>query len=147
MNHTLAIVKPDAVESGCTGRIVAHLEAAGFRLKAVRMLAMTRAQAGSFYAVHRRRPFYESLVSFMTSGPCVPIVLEAPDAVSALRRAIGATDPAEAAEGTVRRLYAQSKERNAVHGSDSDENARKEIAFFFPEFEAGGEGRSNASAS
>ncbi len=136
-NRTLAIVKPDAVESGDAGRIVAHLEAAGFKLKAVRMLAMTRAQAQAFYAVHRDRPFYESLVSFMTSGPCVPMVLEAPQAVSGLRRAIGATDPAEAAEGTVRRLYAQSKERNAVHGSDSDENARKEIEFFFPEFSAG----------
>lgn len=151
MNHTLAIVKPDAVEGGCTGRIVAHLEAAGFKLKAVRMLVMTRAQASAFYAVHRQRPFYDSLVSFMTSGPCVPIVLEAPNAVSELRRAIGATDPAEAAEGTVRRLYAQSKERNAVHGSDSDENARKEIDFFFPDFAAGNDasetGRPVAQAS
>ena len=135
MNLTLAIIKPDATGSGKTGRIVAHLEASGFIVRALRMLTMTTRQARSFYAVHRERPFYDSLVSFMTSGPCIPIVLEAPDAVRRLRQAIGATDPAEADEGTVRRLYAESRERNAIHGSDSDDNARREIGFFFTEAE------------
>lgn len=133
MNQTLAIIKPDATRSGNAGRILAHLEAAGFTLKAARMLRMTRAQARSFYAVHSERPFYDSLVEFMTSGPCIPMVLEAPDAVPRLREAIGATDPAEAAEGTVRRLHAESKERNAIHASDSNENASREIGFFFTE--------------
>ena len=135
MNLTLAIIKPDATGSGAAGRIVAHLEATGFTVRGLRMLTMTTRQARSFYAVHRERPFYDSLVSFMTSGPCIPIVLEAPDAVMRLRQTIGATDPAEAAEGTVRRLYAESRERNAIHGSDSDDNARREIGFFFTEAE------------
>ncbi len=135
MNQTLAIIKPDATGNGKAGLILAHLESAGFTLHAARMLTMTRAQAGSFYAVHRERPFYDSLVAFMTSGPCIPMVLEAPGAVLKLREVIGATDPAEAAAGTVRRLHAESKERNAVHGSDSDENARREIGFFFSEAE------------
>lgn len=135
MNHTLAIIKPDAVARGRTGLIVAHLEGAGFRLLAARLLTLTRAAARAFYAVHRERPFYDSLVAFMTSGPCLPIVLEAPGAVAKLRETIGATDPAEAAVGTVRRLYAESKERNAVHGSDSDANALREIGFFFAERE------------
>ena len=135
MNQTLAIIKPDATESGKAGQILAHVESAGFTLKAARMLRMTRSQARSFYAVHRQRPFYNSLVAFMTSAPCIPMVLEASEAVAKLREVIGATDPAEAAEGTVRRLYAESKERNAIHASDSDENARREIAFFFPEAE------------
>lgn len=135
MNQTLAIIKPDATGSGAAGKIVAHLEVAGFAVRGLRMLTMTTAQARSFYAVHRARPFYDSLVAFMTSGPCIPIALEAPEAVAKLRRAIGATDPAEAEEGTVRRLYAESKERNAIHGSDSDDNARREIGFFFTESE------------
>lgn len=135
MNHTLAIIKPDAVAAGRTGLIVAHLEGAGLRLLAARLLTLTRADAGAFYAVHRERPFYDSLVAFMTSGPCLPVVLEAPGAVAKLRETIGATDPAEAAVGTVRRLYAESKERNAVHGSDSDANALREIGFFFAERE------------
>ena len=135
MNHTLAIVKPDAVAGGRTGLIVAQLEGAGFRLLAARLLTLTRADARAFYAVHRERPFYDSLVAFMTSGPCLPVVLEAPGAVAKLRATIGATDPAEAAAGTVRRLYAESKERNAVHGSDSDANALREIGFFFAERE------------
>ena len=133
MNQTLAIIKPDATGSGKAGRILAHLEGAGFTLRAARMLRMTRAQARSFYAVHSARPFYDSLVDFMTSGPCIPLVLEAPDAVPRLRGVIGATDPAEAAAGTVRRLYAESRERNAIHASDSNENASREIAFFFAE--------------
>ena len=102
------------------------------RLRAARVLHLTPAQAGEFYAVHKGRPFYGELVAFMTSAPCMPIVLEREGAVAALREAIGATDPAEAAEGTVRKLYAESKGRNAIHASDSDENAAREIAFFFP---------------
>ncbi len=135
MNQTLAIIKPDATANGNVGRIIAHLESAGFVVRALRMVTLTEAQARVFYDVHRERPFYDSLVAFMTSGPCVPMVLEAESAVTRYREVIGATDPAEAAPGTVRRLYAESKERNAVHGSDSPENARREIAFFFAESE------------
>ena len=135
MNQTLAIIKPDATASGKAGQIIVQLESAGFNLKAARMLTMTLAQARSFYEVHRDRPFYDSLVAFMTSAPCIPMVLEAPNAVRRLRQVIGATDPAEAAPGTVRRLHAESKERNAIHGSDSDPNARREIGFFFAECE------------
>jgi nucleoside-diphosphate kinase len=131
MSFTLAIVKPDAVASGKAGRVLAHLEEHGFRIRALRMLTLSEAQAGEFYAVHRERPFYGSLVTFMTSGPCVPVLLEREDAVKALRETIGATDPAEAAPGTVRALFAESKERNAIHASDSDENAEREAAFFF----------------
>jgi len=131
MSLTLAILKPDSVEAGKTGDILAHLEDAGFTIRAMRMTRLSSAQAEAFYLVHRERPFYESLVSFMTSGPVVPLVLEAEDAVSKLREAIGATDPAEAGEGTVRRLFAHSKERNAIHASDSGDNAAEEIAFFF----------------
>jgi nucleoside-diphosphate kinase len=131
MTQTLAIIKPDAVASGKAGTVLAHLEAAGFTVRALRMTRLTAPQAEAFYAVHRGRPFYGSLCRFMTSGPCVPMVLERDDAVQRLRAVIGATDPAEAAPGTVRRLYAESKERNAIHASDSDENAAREIAFFF----------------
>ncbi len=131
MSQTLAIIKPDATAAGHAGRIIAHLESSGFAVRALRMTTLTQLQARSFYEVHRERPFYPSLVAFMTSGPCIPIVLEAEDAVARLRQAIGATDPAQAAEGTVRRLYAESVERNAIHGSDSNENARREIGFFF----------------
>ena len=130
-NYTLAIVKPDAVASGKAGKIIAHLEGQGFKVRALRMVRLTEAQAGEFYAVHRERPFYGSLVSFMTSGPAIPMLLEKADAVKSLRDAIGATDPAEAAAGTVRALFAESKERNAIHASDSDENATREAAFFF----------------
>lgn len=130
-NRTLAIVKPDAFASGKAGKIVAHLEAAGFRLIAARVTTLSPAQAGEFYAVHRERPFFASLTAFMTSGKCMPLVLEKVDAVASLRTAIGSTDPKEAAEGTIRKLYAESKERNAIHASDSDENAEREIAFFF----------------
>jgi nucleoside-diphosphate kinase len=130
---TLTIVKPDAFGAGKAGKIIAHLESAGFRVRAARVMRMTEAQAGEFYAVHRERPFYKSLVTFMTSGHCMPIILEKPGAVAALRKAIGATDPAEAEPGTVRKLYAESKERNAIHASDSDENAAREARFFFAE--------------
>jgi len=135
MSRTLAIIKPDAVESGKAGKILAHLEDAGFTVRALRMTRLTRAQAGAFYAVHQGRPFYDELVEFMTSGPVIPMILEAEDAVTRLREVIGATDPAEAAEGTVRRLYAESKGRNAIHASDSDENAAVEMAFFFSRHE------------
>ena len=135
MNQTLAIIKPDATANSKAGQIIAHLESDGFRLAAARMLTMTRAQARSFYEVHRNRPFYDSLVAFMTSGPCIALVLEAPGAVRRLRQVIGATDPVEAAPGTVRQLYAESRERNAIHGSDSAPSARREIGFFFAKWE------------
>jgi nucleoside-diphosphate kinase len=135
MNRTLAIIKPDAVASGRAGKILAHLEEAGFQVKAARMTRMGPDQAGAFYAVHRERPFYRDLVAFMTSGPCMPMVLEAEGAVAKLREVIGATDPAEAAPDTVRKLYAENKERNAIHASDSDENAELEISFFFSRHE------------
>ena len=134
-NFTLTIIKPDAFLSGKAGKIIAHLEGAGFRVRAARVMRLTEKQAGEFYAVHRERPFYQSLVTFMTSGTCMPLILEKPGAVAALRKAIGATDPAEAEAGTVRKLYAESKERNAIHASDSDENAVREARFFFAESE------------
>ena len=132
-NTTLTIIKPDAFGTGKAGRIIALLEEKGFTVRAARVMQLTTAQAGEFYAVHRGRPFYAELVQFMTSGPCMPMVLEKADAVLALRDAIGATDPAEAAAGTVRKLYAESKGRNAIHASDSDENAQREARFFFAE--------------
>jgi nucleoside-diphosphate kinase len=132
-NYTLTIVKPDAFGTAKAGKIIALLEEKGFRVQAARVLHLTTKQAGAFYAVHRERPFYGELVEFMTSGPCMPLVLEKANAVLALRDAIGATDPAEAAEGTVRKLYAESKGRNAIHASDSDENAAREVRFFFAE--------------
>ena len=135
---TLAIIKPDAVHNALTGKIVAHLEAAGFRIRAARLVRLTPAQAEAFYEVHRERPFYRPLVTFMTSGPALALALERADAVAHLRQVIGATDPAEAKAGTVRKLYAESKERNAIHASDSPENAAREIAFFFPESELRG---------
>src|SRR5687767_15742840 len=115
--YTLTIIKPDAFSSGKAGKIIAHLESAGFKVRAARVMRMTEAQAGEFYAVHRERPFYKSRVTFMTSGKCMPWVLEKDDAVAAIRKAIGATDPAEADARTVRRLCAESKERNAIHAS------------------------------
>jgi nucleoside-diphosphate kinase len=135
---TLGIIKPDAIASCNTGNILAHLEREGFVLRAARLMRLTTAQAEAFYAVHRERPFFRSLVGFMTSGPCLPMALERADAVTGLRSVIGATDPAEAAPGTVRQLYAESKERNAMHASDSVENAAREIRFFFPGFELEG---------
>ncbi len=134
-NRTLTIIKPDAFNAGKGGQIVAHLEKAGFKVVAARVMRLTPEQAGAFYEVHRERPFFASLTKFMTSGRCMPIVLERDDAVGALRKTIGATDPAEAEAGTVRQLYAESKERNAIHASDSDENAEREARFFFAEAE------------
>ena len=133
--RTLAIIKPDAFGAGKAGKIIAHLEGQGFSVRAARVMRLTQLQAEEFYAVHRERPFYRSLVSFMTSGPCMPLLLEKANAVAAYREAIGATDPAEAKAGTVRKLFAESKERNAVHGSDSDENAEREARFFFSDAE------------
>lgn len=132
---TLAIIKPDAMAAGRAGQVLAHLEAAGFVVRAARLVRLSRPEAEAFYAVHRDRPFFRSLVAFMTSGPCFPLALERDQAVSHLRTVIGATDPAEAAPGTVRRLFAESKERNAIHASDSVENAVREVAFFFTEGE------------
>src|SRR6266550_485800 len=134
-NYTLAIIKPDAFGTGKAGKVIAHLEAQNFRILASRVMHMSQAEAGAFYEVHKERPFYGSLVSFMTSAPCMPMVLEKADAVAALRTAIGATDPTQAEDGTVRKLFAESKERNAIHASDSDENAVREAAFFFAESE------------
>lgn len=137
-HHTLAIIKPDAVASGKAGLIIAHLQKEGFVVRAARLTRLTRAQAEKFYEVHRGRPFYEELVAFMSSGPCLPMALERADAVTHFRTVIGATDPAKAAPGTIRKLYAESMGRNAVHGSDSPENAAREIGFFFSEGELAG---------
>jgi nucleoside-diphosphate kinase len=135
---TLGIIKPDAIETRKTGLILAHLEREGFVLRGARLLRLTPSQAEEFYAVHRGRPFYADLVQFMTSGPCLPMALERSDAVAHLRTVIGATDPKDAAAGTVRKLYAESKGRNAIHASDSPENATREVAFFFAEGERAG---------
>ncbi len=134
---TLTIIKPDAVEKGYAGQIIAAIQEAGYRIKAMKMIHMNDREAGGFYNVHRDRPFFADLVSFMTSGPCIPMVLEKADgnAVSAFRELIGATNPANAAEGTIRKRFAESIEKNAVHGSDSDENAVQEASYFFSNLE------------
>jgi len=131
METTLAILKPDTVAAGNAGKVLAHLEGAGFTIRGLRVLHLTAEQAKAFYAVHRERPFYDSLVEFMTEGPVIPVALEREDAVAGLREAMGATDVAQAEEGTIRKLYGTSIERNAIHGSDSPANARLELAFFF----------------
>jgi nucleoside-diphosphate kinase len=131
MQTTLAILKPDSVAAGNAGKILAHLEQEGFVIRGVRTLRLAEAQAREFYAVHRERPFYGPLVAFMTSGPIVPVALEREDAVAHLRRVMGATDVAQAGPGTLRALYGTSIERNAIHGSDSPENAALEVSFFF----------------
>jgi len=125
------MIKPDAVASGKLGKVIDVTVEAGFQIRAGRLTLITEAQAQEFYSVHRERPFYDELVEFMSSGPSFVMALEKEDAVQAWRDTIGSTDPAEAAEGSIRKLYAENKGRNAVHGSDSDENAEKEIAFFF----------------
>jgi nucleoside-diphosphate kinase len=131
METTLAILKPDTVAAGNAGKVLAHLEGEGFTIRGLKVIHLTAAQAQAFYAVHRERPFYGSLVEFMTEGPVVPVALERADAVAHLRQTMGATDVAKAADGTIRKLYGTSIERNAIHGSDSAENAAKELAFFF----------------
>ena len=131
MQRTLAILKPDSVAAGNAGRILAHLEAEGFRIVAIRKMYLSIEQAQAFYEVHRERPFYDSLVEFMTGGPIMPLALEREDAVPYLRQVMGATNPDEADEGTIRKLFATSIETNAIHGSDSPENASEELRFFF----------------
>ncbi len=130
--RTFTIIKPDSVEKGNTGKIIAHLEGEGFTILAGRMTHLSRTQAQGFYAVHKERPFYNDLVAYMTSGPVWVMALERDQAVPTLRKVMGATNPADADEGTVRKLYGESIERNAIHGSDSPENAAIEIGFFFP---------------
>ncbi len=130
-NKTLAIIKPDAVRKNLIGQIITKITEAGFKIKGIKMVRLTKHSAGGFYEVHKERPFFNDLVNFMTSGPCVPIALEKENAVAEFRKLIGATDPAEAEDGTIRKLFADSKAENAVHGSDSDDNAEKEIAHFF----------------
>jgi nucleoside-diphosphate kinase len=131
MERTLAIVKPDAVENQHVGRIVSRIEEEGFRVVAMRMTHMTRHQAEGFYAVHRERPFFESLTSFMSSGPAVAVVLERDNAIAHWRATMGATDPAKAEAGTIRQQVGESIERNAVHGSDAPDTAAVETAYFF----------------
>lgn len=135
MEMTLAIVKPDSVKAGNAGRILAHLEQHGFSVRGIRMLRLSEEQARAFYEVHRERPFFGELVEFMTSGPVVPVALERDNAVAYLREVMGATDSKKAAAGTVRALYGTDVQYNAIHGSDSAENAAKELAFFFPRSE------------
>lgn len=130
--RTLIIVKPDAVVRNLVGKILAKFEEGGLRILAARMVRLSRAEAEGFYAVHKDRPFFDSLCTYMTSAPCMPCVLEGENAVARAREIMGATDPAQAAPGTIRREYAESKERNSCHGSDSPENAAIEIAYFFP---------------
>ena len=131
MDRTLAILKPDCVQNNKIGHVLQHLLDAGFKIVGMKMVKLTKQTAGEFYAVHKERPFYAELVDFMTESRIVPIALERENAVAELRKVIGATDPAEAEEGTVRKLYAESKGRNIIHASDSDENAAIELSFFF----------------
>ena len=130
--RTFSIIKPDAVEAGHAGAILSRLEKAGFRIVALQMRHLTRLEAEGFYDVHRERPFFGSLCDYMSSGPCIPMVLERKNAIAELRTLMGATDPAKADPGTIRKDFAASIEANAVHGSDAHETARVEIAYFFP---------------
>lgn len=130
-NKTFAMIKPDAVRKNLVGQIITKFTEAGFKVKAMKMTRLTKESAQGFYEVHKERPFYNDLVEFMSSGPVVALALEKENAVADYRKLIGATDPAEAEDGTIRKLYADSKSENAVHGSDSDENAAIEIAHFF----------------
>ncbi len=134
-NITLTMIKPKAVKDHHTGDILSRIENAGFKIKALKMVLMSKARAEQFYNIHRERPFFGELVAFMSSGPLVAALLEKENAVEDFRQLIGATDPAEALEGTLRQMFATSKTQNAVHGSDSDENARLEAGFFFGEME------------
>ena len=131
MQRTFSIIKPDAVQNGRAGKVLASIEEAGFKVVGLRLIHMSQAEAETFYGVHKERPFFGGLVKFMTSGPCVVMALEREDAVVKLREVMGATNPANAAEGTIRKMHAESIERNAIHGSDSPENAAIELAFFF----------------
>lgn len=135
MERTLAILKPDCLDSKKMGKVLDRIEAAGFKILGMKMVRLTPQTAGKFYEVHRERPFYKDLCAFMSSGPCVPIALEKANAVADFRKLIGATDPAQAEPGTIRKDFATSKQNNIVHGSDSPENAKIEIGFFFAERE------------
>ena len=135
IERTLAIIKPDAVGRGLIGKIVGRLEAEGFRVRGLKLVHLSKAAAREFYKVHAARPFYESLTSYMSSGPVVPILLEREQAIQTLRDLMGATDPQKAAPGTIRREYGESIERNAIHGSDAPETAAVEIPFFFNQME------------
>ena len=139
--RTLCIIKPDAVAAKQAGQILARLEGAGFTIVALRMRTLSPAEAEGFYHVHRERPFFNSLVDFMASGPCVPMVLEGDNAIAKLRELMGATDPAKAAAGTIRKDFASSIEANRIHGSDAAETARFEIGYFFPGIDLVGPGR------
>jgi nucleoside-diphosphate kinase len=134
-NRTFTIIKPDSVRKGNFGKIISRLEAGGFRILGLKKASLSRAQAEGFYGVHRERPFFGSLVDYMTSGPVYVAALEREDAVKSLRNVMGATDPAKADAGTIRKDFGESIEQNAIHGSDSDENAKIEISFFFAESE------------
>lgn len=134
-NITFSMIKPDAVADGHTGAILKMIEDAGFRTAAMKKTKLTKEQAGQFYKVHKERPFYNELTTYMSSGPIVALVLEKDNAVADFRKLIGATNPAEAEEGTIRKLYAKSIEANAVHGSDADETAEQEADFFFEDTE------------
>ena len=133
--RTLAIIKPDAVARGLVGKIIARIESEGFQIRAMKRVSLSQKDAEGFYAVHRERPFFASLTSFMSSGPAVVLVLEAPDAIKKWRTLMGATNPANADPGTLRKEFAESIERNATHGSDAPETAAAEIAYFFPSSE------------
>ena len=135
IQRTLCIIKPDAVRKNLQGNIIQKISDAGFRILGMKLLSLTGTAAGKFYEVHKERPFYGELCSFMISGPVIAIALEKKNAIEDYRKLIGATDPADAEEGTIRKLYADSKSENAVHGSDSVENGIKEVAFFFAEYE------------
>ena len=135
VERTLAILKPDCVRKNLAGEVISRIEKAGFRILAMKKIHLTEETAGGFYAVHKGKGFYDELVKFMSSGPCVSIVLEKSNAVSDFRALIGATDPKEAAPGTIRKLYADNKGENIVHGSDSAENGKIEIGYFFSERE------------
>ncbi|MBM2845630.1 MAG: ndk [Bacteroidetes bacterium] len=135
VERTLAILKPDCIKKNVAGQVIGRIEKAGFRILGLKMVRLTKETAGGFYAVHRERPFFIDLVNFMSSGKCVPIALEKENAVADFRKLIGATDPKDAEPGTIRRDFASSKGENIVHGSDSPENGRNEIAFFFSEKE------------
>lgn len=130
-NRTLAILKPDCVEKNLIGKVITHIQEAGFKVIGMKMVRLTKDSAGGFYEIHKERPFYNDLLTYMTSGPCVPIALKKENAVEDFRKLIGATDPSKAQDGSIRKMYADNIERNIVHGSDSDENAAKEISHFF----------------
>jgi nucleoside-diphosphate kinase len=135
IEHTLAIIKPDAVSRGLVGKILARLEEQGFRVRALKLVRLSKQAAQEFYRVHAERPFYESLTTYMSSGPVVPLLLERDDAIQRLRDLMGATDPQQAATGTMRRDYGENIERNAIHGSDAAATAAVEIPFFFNQLE------------